>query len=175
MLDIKVSINGDRVVLENLQGIAERLPEAVERGLTRSAVGIHEAAKRWLSGAGGQTRSYSRKWSAGGEVRQKKTYGAAAGGYPVPVRTGHLRQALDWLAPGQSKTGDTGTFVAGSGEVVIFDSASYADAVFHGKGSSASYGPRDALQDAFELFNHGDNIRRLISEEIQKEINSHGK
>ncbi len=153
MLDLKVSIEGDKVVINGLDRIAKELPNAVKRGLKRSAVGIFDHAKQWLSGPGAKASNIPR------------------GGYPVPVRTGHLRQSLDWLAPGESKSGDIGTFTAGEDEVVIFDSASYAHVIFLGLGSSKAYGPRDALKDALDLFNHGANIQRVIEEEVRKELN----
>jgi hypothetical protein len=171
MLDLKVTIDNDKVVIAGLEKIAARMPGAVNRGLRRSAAGIYAIGMQWLSGKGGQTRTYSREWSAGGEVRTKKKYGAAPGGYPVPVRTGHLRRSLNWLAPGQSKSGDVGIFTAGPNEVVVFNSASYARAIFLGLGSSAQFGPRDALKDALEMFNRGAQIQQMIGEEIQKEIN----
>jgi hypothetical protein len=173
MLDIKVSIENKEVVIQGLDKLGFGIDIAATKGLQRATVGIFGIAFQWLSGAGGQTRTYSREWSAGGEIRRKKKYGAAPGGYPVPVRTGNLRRLLNWLWPGESKSGDAGTFTAGPDEFVIYDSASYAAAVFLGRGSSAPYGPRDALRDALELFNHGGMIQQLIGEEITKEMNKH--
>jgi hypothetical protein len=155
MLDLKVSIENDKVVVQGLQDLADRFPAAIKRGLKRIAAGIFGHAYQWLSGAGANVSN------------------VPGGGYPIPVRTGHLRRSLDWLAPGESKSGDAGTFRAGDDEVVIFDSASYAPAVFLGRGSSAAYGPRDAVKDALDLFNHGDKIRWTLGEEIRKEINAH--
>jgi hypothetical protein len=173
MLDLKVTVEGDKVVIAGLNKIADEMPNAIKRGLKRVAAGIYAIAYQWLSGAGGQTKSYTREWSAGGgEVRSKKTYGAAPGGYPVPVRSGNLRRLLDWLNPGETKSGDIGTFTAEDNEVVIFDSASYASDIFLGKGSSAAYGPRDAVSDAFQMFNRGAMIETVMGEEIQKEINA---
>lgn len=171
MLDLKVTIDNDKVVIAGLEKLAAEMPGAVSRGLRRSAAGIYAIAYQWLSGKGGGTRTYSREWSAGGEVRKKKKMGAAGGGYPVPVRTGHLRRSLGWLAPGNSKSGDVGTFKAADDEVVVFNSARYAANVFLGRGSSAKFGPRDALRDALNYFNHGGQIQQMISEEIRKEIN----
>ena len=153
MLNIKVNMKNETVVVDGMRDLASRFPDAVMRGLERSAAGIFSYAYKWLSGAG------------------SKKSRIASGGYPVPVRTGHLRRSLDWLAPGETKTGDLGTFSAGSDEVVIFDSAEYAPDIFLGLGSSQKFGPRDALRDALFLFDHGGNIQRVISEEIQKEIN----
>ncbi len=168
MLDIKITIQGDKVVIEDLNRIAKEFPNAVKRGLKRSARGIYAIANQWLSGP---AATYESRTSKSGKTYRKKTGDLAGGGYPVPVRTGHLRQSLAWLDPGESKSGDVGTFTAGEDEVVIFDSASYAPAIFLGRGSSTAYGPRDALRDALDLFNHGANIQRVIEEEIVKEIN----
>jgi hypothetical protein len=156
LLDLKVTIENDKVVIQGLQDLAREMPQAIKRGLRRSAAGIYAIAFQWLSGPGAQKS------------------GIPGGDYPVPVRTGHLRRSLDWLAPGQSKSGDVGTFKAGDDEVVIFDSALYAPAVFLGRGSSAKFGPRDALKDALDYFNHGGQIQQMIGEEIRKEINKQG-
>jgi hypothetical protein len=148
MLDINVTIQGDRVVISNLQRYAASIPKAVDRGLTRAARGIHRAAYGFLSGAG--TASQSARAPREGErtgFRKKSGETVAfsllggAGGYPVPVRRGWLRSMLDWLHPGESKSGDAGTFTAGAHEVVIYDSALYAHVIHEGLGSSAKSGP----------------------------------
>lgn len=170
MLNVKITPINEKIVIEDLGAFAENFRPATMRGLERAAAGIFELAHDWLSGPGGGTVTYKREWSAGGEVRRKKKYGNPPGGYPVPVRTGHLRRSLAWLGPGESKTGDVGSVTAGDDEFIIFNSASYALAVFLGLGSSSAYGPRDAIADAFMMFNHGGGIQRLISEEVRKEI-----
>ncbi len=170
MLDVKITVDENKIVLENLERLGNNLKPAAMRAVERVAGGTYDGAMQWLSGPGGQTRSYSREWSAGGEVRKKKQYGAAPGGYPVPVRTGHLRRSLAWLAPGQSKSGDVGTVTAGEDEFIIFDSASYALQIFEGTGSSAAYGPRNAILDSFEMFNRSGQIQQLVGEEVRKEI-----
>lgn len=150
MLEVKVT--GDRIVISNLQGIAGDMPQAIQRAVSRIAKGVHREAFHWLSGAAG-----------------------APGGYPVPVRTGHLRRMLNWLQPGQSKT-DTGgaTFSAATNEAVVYDSAVYADWIHEGKGSSAKFGPRQFLYDALERFNVGDQAKRILEEEVQKDIDKRG-
>lgn len=173
MLDLKVSIEGDKVVVAGLQGLAARFPGAIRRGLRRIGGGIHGIALQWLSGSGvagkKQRSDYVGFTKKSGEVVTFRSY-HTAGGYPVPVRTGHLRRSLDWLAPGESKSGDLGAFKAGDDEVVIFDSASYAPAVFLGRGSSRKFGERDALGDALIKFNNANRIAGTIEEEVQKEI-----
>ena len=152
MLDINVKVEGQKVVINNLQAFAKEIPLAIDRSLNRVAKGIHREGYDFLSGAGA------------------KASDVAAGEYPVPVRTGHLRRSLDWLKPGTSKTGDVGTFTAGSHEVIVYNSAIYANAIHEGKFSSQKHGPRRFLADALEKFNQGDRIKNTIEEEIQKEI-----
>jgi hypothetical protein len=155
---INVTINGDKVILQDLGHLADELPHAIDRGLIRSAKGTHREAFAWLSGPGSKSSV------------KKSIAGSQAGSYPVPVRTAHLRGRLDWLKPGTTKSGEAGTFTAGQHEVVIYDSAIYALPIFEGKGSSAKFGPRDALKDGFEKFNTGGGVVRAIDEEIKKEI-----
>jgi len=177
MLNLKVTIENDKVVVQGLQDLARQFPVAIKRGLRRSAAGLYAIGCQWLSGKGGagkkQRSDYTGFTKKSGEAVSFRSF-HTSGGYPVPVRTGHLRRSLDWLAPGDSKSGDLGTFKAGDDEVVIFDSALYAPAVFLGRGSSEKFGARDALRDALELFNHGGQIQQILGEEIRKEINKAG-
>lgn len=170
MLDYKFTMDA-RGVIQGFKKLAERLPEAAYRGLRRIAVGVFDNAHQWLSGAGGGTRGYKNVWSATGYQRVKTKMGAAPGGYPVPVRTGHLRRSLAWLAPGASKSGDVGTVSAGRDEFIVFNSAAYASDVFLGKGRHAAFGPRDALKDALDMFNQGANAEMIMGQEVQREIN----
>lgn len=157
MLDISISIQGDKVLIAGLDKLAhDGIPRAIDRGLNRIAKGIHRSAYDFLSGPGSK--------------QSIKKGGAYAGGYPVPVRTGNLRRLLDWLKPGESKTGPAGTFTAGAHEVVIYDSAEYANVIHEGTGSSAKFGRRPYLTGALDFFNQGDRIKKTVEEEIQKEI-----
>lgn len=173
MLDLQVTIQGDRVVVANLQRYARELPHAVDRGLKRVVRGLHRLAYEWLSAAGAMSASnvvgtfgFTKK---SGEAIRHDLYGDA-GGYPVPVRTGHLRRMLDWLDPGESKTGEAGAFTAGPHEVVLFDSAIYAGVIHEGSGSSAKFGPRRYAADALERFNQGSRIVAILEEEIGREL-----
>jgi hypothetical protein len=172
MLDISVTIQGDKVIIEGLGKLTKGLPSAVQRGLERAAIGIYRGAFTFLSGAGAKGTTTGTAVKEGGKRKikgQKWTpQNISAGGYPVPVRTGWLRRSLNWLKPGESKTGEAGTFKAGPNEVVIYNSAAYANIIHEGRGSSAKFGPRRFLTDALTRFNQGDKIKTIIEEEIQK-------
>jgi hypothetical protein len=155
MLDLRVEIKNDRVVMQGLEKLAREFPGAVKRGLKNIGRGVYQQAFQWLSGPGA------------------KKSNIPGGGYPVPVRTGHLRGRLDWLDPGQSKSGEAGTFTAGDMETVVFDSASYAGDIFSGSGSSGPYGERDALRDGLDVFDRTRGVVFTIDLEIRKEINRH--
>ncbi|GAB63101.1 MAG: hypothetical protein DWB56_06735 [Candidatus Jettenia sp.] len=173
MLNINVTIQGDTVIIDGLQRFAKNSPAAIRRGLERVAAGVYDDAYKWLSGPGGIYEERVSKKT--GKKRRKKIADYLPGQYPVPVRTGHLRRLLNWLNPGRSKTyAGVGTFSAGPLEVVIYNAAEYAEPVFRGTGSSAKYGPRDALKDGFERFNRGSRIQGILEEEIGKEIRSSG-
>lgn len=162
MLDISLTVEGDKIIIEGLKQFAEEMPGAVQRGLGSAGKKIYDIAFQWLSGAGAYYKA-----SKSGKSR-RKVMDTASGGYPVPVRTGWLRRELSWLYPGKTKTYDTGTFTAGPNEVIIYNAAEYANVVHEGKGSSAKFGPRRFLTDAFEMFNRGLGIQMAISDEIQK-------
>jgi hypothetical protein len=162
MLDLNITIDGDKIVINNLERIADELPEAVNRGLTTIGAGIFDRARAWLSGTGAKGTTKNRKWTP---------QQIDPGGYPVPVRTGWLRQSLNWLHPGESMSGDAGSFTAGPFETVIFDSALYARVIREGTGSSAKYGARDYLTDGFTAFSSEVGVTTPIEQEIAKLIN----
>jgi hypothetical protein len=147
VLDVHVTLRGDKVAITGLQGMATRMPGAIKRGLNRIAIGVHRETVAWLSGAAGRP-----------------------GGYPVPVRTGHLRRMQAWLKPGETKTGEAGTFTAGPMEVVVYNSAGYATMIHEGKGRNARHGARPFLTDALTRFNSGARIVKIMEEEIAAEI-----
>lgn len=182
MLGLSVSVEGDKVVINDLQQYAKAFPSAINRGLSRAAIGIERAAFEFLSGPGGRSKKKNLVGPVKGSTGFTKKSGEqvdfsvlqGAGAYPVPVRTGNLRRLLNWLKPGESKTGPAGTFTAGSSEVVVYNSALYAHGIHEGTGSSAKFGPRHYLTDGLDRFNQGDRISGIIEEEIQKEINKRG-
>jgi len=151
VLDIRVEITGDKIVLAGLQRLGKAIPRAVDRGLERSAMGLHRAAMSFLSGGKGRP-----------------------GGYPIPMRTGHLRRSLDWLGPNRSKSQNGMSFATGPHEALVYNSAVYSRAIHDGRGSSAKFGARPFLTDAFEQFNRGNHIAGIIEEEISDAIAKEG-
>lgn len=145
MLDIWIEIKNEKAVINNIGHLAAAFPDAVRSGMSKSAKGIFRAAFKFLSGAK-----------------------EPAGAFPVPVKTGHLRRMLDWLEPGQSKTTEDGSITAGDFEVIVYDSAAYATVIAKGWGSSAKFGERDYLVDAFNQFNEGERIARTVAQEVEK-------
>jgi hypothetical protein len=168
MLDLQVTVEGNKVVIEGLGRLSHELLPGVMKGLERSAIGIHHEAFALLSGAGSKGISKEVKSRSGKTYLKWQKRSIPAGGYPVPVRVGHLRRMLDWLKPGETKEGEAGSFTAGPNEVIIYDSASYNKVIHEGLGSSAKYGPRRFLTDALERFNQGDRIKRNAEDEVRK-------
>lgn len=188
MLDIQIKIEGDKVIIEGLNKIAAEMPGAINRGLQRVAVGIDRAAFDWLLGPGAKGKTEGAVYS---DIKTRKLklkgqkwtpQNIAAGGYPVPGRTGHLKRSLDWLHPGATKSvtrhgekHDVGSITAGPNEAIIYNAAEYANVIHEGRGSSAKFGPRRYLTDALERFNQGARIKKIMEEEIQKEIDKRFK
>ncbi len=181
MLDLNIRVEGDKFIVEGLDRLAaEGFQSAIESGLSKVASGIYDAAFKFLSGPGGKGKTTGFVYS---DIKTRKLkikgqkwipQNVPAGGYPVPVRTGHLLKMLDWLHPGESKTGPVGTFTALPFESVIYDSALYAAVIHEGKGSSEKFGRRRYLVDAFVEFNQGGHVVAIIEEEISKEIEKRG-
>ena len=175
MLDVRVTIEGDRALVAGLEHAAAGVPKAVTRGLSRIVKGVHRGAMDYLSGPGGAGKAQRRKPDEGERTGfTNKTTGKrvrfdlleGAGAYPVPVRRGNLRRLLDYVEPGESK----GNFSAAPDEAIVYDSAEYARVIREGTGSSAKLGPRDYLTDGLERFDQGNRIVKILDEEIAKEM-----
>ena len=170
MLDLSISIEGNKVLIDGLDRFSEGTPAApFNEGLTVRVSGSTEKHLHFLSGAGAKGVSH--------EVASKKTgktylkwekQSVPAGGYPVPVRTGNLRSHLNLLLHGQRKSDEFGSFGAGAFENILYDSVPYSIVVHEGIGTSAEYGPRRYVTDALERFNQGDRIKGILEEEIRK-------
>ena len=173
MIDLQITMDGEKVIIEGLQKLAQAIPGAIREALNEIAPKIHRIAYEYLSGAGakGKTqgtayRDASGKWKIKGQRWTKQS--VPAGGYPVPVRSGWLRQMLDWLRPGETKTLDGRSVTAGTNEVIIFDAALYANVIHQGTGSSAKFGPRPFITNALQMFNEGGRIRQIVLDKIEK-------
>jgi len=165
MLDLNVTIEGDKVIIEGLQALAEEMPHVLQRGLKRINRGVHRSAMDFLNGPG-RTVMKQKNLLRG----QSDDLGARPGSYPVPVITGNLKRLFDFLDPGQSKD----RFSAGPLEAIVYDSAEYANVIHEGTGSSTAYGRRPFLDDALEQFNQGGQIAVVLEEELQKEVEKRG-
>lgn len=181
MLDINVTIKGDKIIFEGLDRFAQQIPGAVQKGLTDAVRGMHSEALALLNAAGAKGDYSTGKW-------KEKDTPDASGGYPVPVRTGFLKRALHYLEPGQSKSFGNqtdfqtrkskkvvkDTMKVGDTEAMLYNTAEYAYVIHEGRGSSAKFGPRPFLTDALEKFNQGDKIKKIMEDEINKAIKGAG-
>jgi hypothetical protein len=190
MFALNVTIRGDKVIIDGLREIAADMPRIVQRGLKKVARGIHREAMALLNGSGGQF-NYETRTSKSGKQYQKQgarkmeryspfslkdgssalfTRFSDSGGYPVPVRTGNLKRLLDFLDPNTSKGG----FTANPGEVIVYNSAEYANVIHEGRGSSAKFGPRPFLTDALAKFNQGGQIAATLENEVTTALKKRG-
>lgn len=179
-MNITLKLEGDKIVIENLNAMPGKALKMAGKGLGIVAKGVHRDAMDFLNGAGGDNRNtrigkrqikkegirdgFAKKSGESVKFRLWKD----SGGYPVPVRTGNLKRLLDFLEPGETFSNDRGSFTAGKTEVVVFDSARYARVIHEGTGSSAKFGRRPFLHDALQKFNAGDNIVHIVTREIEK-------
>jgi hypothetical protein len=171
VLDIRVTMDNGKVVIEGLRSLSSGFPGAISRALTTSAKGIYRFAFEYLSGPGGASKKVRNdytgfKTASGNKVKFRAYRGA--GNYPVPVRTGYLRKMLDWLKPGESKSANGLIFAAATDEAVIYDSANYSRTIHEGLSSSRKYGKRPFIVNALQRFNQGGRIRKNLLDEIEK-------
>jgi hypothetical protein len=106
---------------------AKAVPNAIKRGISTWVVRAHRTAHKLLSGSGQD----------------------APGSYPVPIRTGQLRRAEDYVLPGRSKHG----IHARDNEGWLVNPAAYASAIHEGhratrQGARFSVKPRRFIADA---------------------------
>jgi len=165
MLDLNVTVQGDKVIIEGLQALAADMPHVLQRGLKRINRGVHRSAMDFLNGPGRTVMKQKNRLRG-----QSDDLGARPGSYPVPVITGNLKRLLDFIDPSQSKD----RFSAGPLEAIVYDSAEYANVIHEGTGSSTAYGRRPFLDDALEHFNQGGQIAGILEEEVQKEVKKRG-
>lgn len=175
MLDLRVTIEGNTALIDGLDRFASQgIDQAVQRGLSRAGAGVFREAFAWLSGPGAKMATTGTAIKEGGKWkikgRKDTEQDIAAGGYPVPVRTGYLRHMLDFVPPGDTKTGSGLTVTAGLLETIIYNAAEYAETIFQAKGSSSKFRKRDALTDGLEKFNQGSQIKLILEEELAKEL-----
>lgn len=86
--------------LARIKNHEKAMEKGFDKGLGRWAVAANLASKRLLSGSGKDAPS----------------------AYPVPVRTGFLRKAQDYILPNQKKGG----IKAGKHEAILVNGAEYA-------------------------------------------------
>lgn len=174
LLDVSVSIDGEKVVLEGLekysQGIEAR---AIPKALRKIASGTAREALHLLTGPKVGLKTITAAKS--GRQRSVPKHNDYAGAYPVPRVSGNLRRLLSWIGPNTSKEG----FSTGPFEATLYDSAEYAKTIHEGTGTSEMYGPRPFLDDALKAFNgrawnNQDRITRTIEEEIARVRNESG-
>lgn len=150
MIAINLDIKGDKVVIKELNNIALQIPDVAKSAINKIAAIIFKKAQENLSGSGAKASKIP------------------AGGYPVPVRTGHLKQALNWLKAGQTKSHENiGSVTAGPLEAMIYNVAGYAEDIHEGEGSSTKHGRRPFLEDAVKDVDAGEIIEDALKNFIR--------
>jgi len=96
-------ISDVKSTIKRLKRYEKGIQKSLNRGLSKWVLMAHKSARRLLSGSGK----------------------SAAGAYPVPVRTGQLRRAQDYILPGKSKHGIT----ARQGDAYLVNTVRYAAAI----------------------------------------------
>lgn len=144
MLNIFVSVD-DKAAVQDLGRIRVEFPGAIEGALEKLAIEVERGAFDRLSGSGSEY----------------------PGGYPVPVRMGHLRRSLDFLKPGATKSKDGKSFSVGPMEAMVFDAADYAMVIHEGWGSSKKFYPRPYITDALEKLDQGGAVVKAFDEALE--------
>jgi hypothetical protein len=181
MLEIRTNFTGLKRVESHVEQIGKAYPSAARKGLRRIVRGLHALSLAKLSGSGGAgrkaqivgpSRGFTKK---SGETVNFKPQFSGAGADPVPTRTGNLRRLLGFVEPGQTKSfresktgkGFSGSFHAGPMEAILYNSATYANTIHEGLGSSRKFGPRRFLVDALEKMKNGE-MAAIMNDEMEK-------
>ena len=160
MLNISVTIENEKVILEGLEGFSEDIrTKAIPEALREIASGTAREAIRFLEGPKRGLKTVKAK----GSGRQRATPQGEAGGYPVP-RFPVICAYYEMARPNRTTESEGLSFTTGPMDAVIFNSAGYASVIHEGMGTSAKYGERRYIDDAFEVFNQGDKAIGLITE-----------
>lgn len=183
MIDIDLTMDGDKKILDKLRRLAKDYPEAAKQGLVRSIREIYDESFKLLRGPS-RKPGRKREWTAtgyrlSGRLRgQADPLNARPGSYPVPVITGHLRSRLAVLEPGEriragrsftyqfggrrvQKIEEGASIQAGPHEVILYDSAVYAETI---------HKTRPFMKDAFTNYGFG-RIRQNIEDELRSLLN----
>ena len=143
---ITINITKDQVAIHDIKRIHRKYPGAVTNALETIVIGVNKIAIDYLSGPGA------------------KKSGIPGGGYPVPVRTGHLRRAENIVLPGKTKSAGGKTYSAGPMGAIAYNAAAYAAAIHEGLGSSRKHGRRPFLTDAVDKYGAARMIKALDKE-----------
>lgn len=169
MLNVRFQPQNNDPLFRALNILAGNAQPAINRGLAKAVREILRRADDWVNGPGAKSSNID------------------PGGYPVPNRTGNLRQLLYMVLPGKTKSlpaanpyfrspgtpireSVSGSVAANMLEAFIGDSAEYANVIRKGTGSSKDYGPRPFLEDAVEEYDRDVGIAATIAEAIWKDI-----
>ena len=180
MLDIKVTIENDKVVVQGLQNLSHSVASAANKAIGIIAVGIFDNAHALLrGGARSRIKLFDTNKKTGVRERSRlrglsDVLGARPGSYPVPRVTARLYNLLDFVKPGETKTANRHTYRAGPLGAIIYDAADYASVISEGKGSSTKYGPRRFLTDALQKYDQNSRIKAVLEDEIQKAVDQSG-
>ena len=166
MITIKVTLENGDVVISGLDAYSDAIRKhAIPRALRDIAKGINKEAVKRLSGPAVGLRKTKSKT---GKQRTAPQRPELAGGYPVPRWTGHLRRMMRWLGPGKTAVADNVYYSTDPMSALVYNPVEYAAVIHEGKHTSKKYGPRRFLDDAFEEFNQGARIERLIRDRLEE-------
>lgn len=103
------TVSNVKQFIRRMKVLEKSMRKALDRGLIKWTLKANKQSKKNLSGQGGRGINAKRN----------------VGGYPVPVRSGDLRRADDYVLPGRSNSG----IVARSGEAFLFNTEIYANKI----------------------------------------------
>lgn len=148
MVGITIKTIGMDEVVKGLNTFGAEGDKALQRGIAWAAEETDKEAHKLLTGP--------------------KT---PAGHYPgVNVKTGWLRDSLDFVPPGKTKSGGGLTWTAGTLQAKVYNSAQYSRVIHEGKGSSEKYGKRPFLTDALDKVLGGGLFTQHMSGEVDEAL-----
>ncbi len=169
-LELNIKIEKSNVLIAGLKKLDRDYPAAINRGLSDIIMGVYGEAFKLLSGPGAKVKTTGTAVNKKIKNRRDTKQDIGAGKYPVPVRTANLKDLLNFVLPGRTKSTGGLSFGAGKNAGIVYNASEYARIIHEGLGTSRKHGPRRYITDGVTKYDRGGKMARDLETQIDKEL-----